>query len=163
MAKESSFDVVCQIDMQSVKNAIQQALKEIRQRFDFKGTASEINLEEHTIILLSEDEYRLNSIADILKTRLFKAGISLNALEFGRLEGAAKSMARQKITLQQGIPVEKAKEIVKIIKQTKLKVQGQIQKDQVRVAGKSKDDLQEIMALLKEKDLNIDMQFVNFR
>jgi len=163
MAKDNSFDIACQIDMQVVKNAIQQTIKEMRQRFDFKGTKSDISLEEHTLLVLSEDDYHLKSLVDMLKSRLFKNGISLKALEFGRIESAAKGMVRQKVSLQQGIPTEKAREIVKIIKQTKLKVQAQIQKDQVRVSGKKRDDLQEIMALLKDKDLKIEMQFVNFR
>jgi hypothetical protein len=163
MAKDNSFDIVCNIDMQMVKNAVQQTMKEIRQRFDFKGTKSAISLEDNNLILLSEDDYRLNSIVDILKTRLHKCEISLKALEFGKIEAAAGGMVRQKITLQQGIPTEKAKEIVKIVKQTKLKVQAQIQKDQVRISGKKRDDLQEIINLLKEKDLNIEMQFVNYR
>ncbi len=163
MAKDSSFDIVCHIDMQAVKNAVHQTLKEIRQRFDFKGTKSDITLEDNTLVLISEDDYRLNSIIDILKTRLFKCGISLKALEFGKIESAAGGMVRQRITLQQGIPTEKAKEIVKIVKKTKLKVQPQIQKDQVRISGKKLDDLQEIIRLLKEKDLKVDMQFVNMR
>ncbi len=124
MAKDNSFDIACQIDMQMVKNAIQQTLKEMRQRFDFKGTKSEINLEEHDLLILSDDDYRLKSLVDILKMRLFKSGIALKALEFGRIEPAAKGMVRQSISLQQGIPTEKAREIVKIIKQTKLKVQA---------------------------------------
>lgn len=163
MAVDNSFDIVCKIELQSVKNAIQQTIKEIHQRFDFKGTKSEISLDAQIIILISEDDYRLKSIIEILKTRLFKCGISLKALDFGRIEPAARGMVRQKITLQQGIPIEKAKEIVKIVKQTKLKVQAQIQKDQVRISGKKRDDLQAIMKLLKEKELNIEMQFVNFR
>ena len=163
MATDNSFDIVCKIDLQSVKNAIQQTLKEIRQRFDFKGTKSDISQEEHILVLLSEDDYRLRSIVDILRTRLFKCGGPLKALEFGKMEPAAGGMVRQRITLQQGIPTEKAKEIVKLIKQTKLKVQAQIQKDQVRVSGKKRDDLQAIMKLLKERDLKIEMQFVNFR
>jgi len=165
MAKDNSFDVVCHIDLQNVKNAIQQTLKELHQRFDFKGSKSDITLEEEerTLVLLSEDDYHLKSLVEILKTRLFKCGISLKALEFGKVEAAAGGMVRQRITLQQGIPSEKAKEIVKIIKQTKLKVQAQIQEDQVRISGKNKDDLQEVMKLLKDTDLKIDMQFVNFR
>ena len=163
MAKESSFDIVCETDMQTVKNALQQTLKEMRQRFDFKGTQSEIRLEGNSLLVLADDDHRLKSLLDILKTRLVKNGICLQALQFGRPEAAAKGMVRQKIELQQGIPGEKAKQIVKIIKQTKLKVQAQIQKDQVRVSGKSKDDLQRIIQLLKEKDLQIAMQFVNFR
>ncbi len=163
MAKDNSFDIVCHIDMQAVKNATQQTMKEIRQRFDFKGTESNITLEDYILILLSENDFRLKSIIAILKSRLFKCGISLKALEFGQVESAARGMVRQKITLQQGIPTEKAKEIVKLVKQTKLKVQAQIQKDQVRVGGKKRDDLQEVIKLLKEKDLKIDMQFVNLR
>ena len=163
MAKEFSFDIVCNIEMQMVKNAIQQTMKEVRQRFDFKGTKSNVTLDDNAIVLISEDDYRLNSIIDILKSRLFKSGVSLKALEFGKIEPAAQGMVRQKITLQQGIPPEKAKEIVKIVKQTKRKVQGQIQKDQVRISGKKKDDLQAIIKLLEDRDLKIDMQFVNFR
>lgn len=163
MAKENSFDIVCHIDMQAVRNAVHQALKEIRQRFDFKGSKSDITMEDDALVLISEDDYRLNSVVDILKTRLFKCGISLKALEFGKIESAAGGMVRQRIALQQGIPAESAKEIVKIVKQTKLKVQPQIQKDQVRISGKKIDDLQEIIGLLKEKDLKIDMQFVNMR
>ncbi len=163
MAIDSSFDIVCKIELQSVKNAIQQTMKEILQRFDFKGTKSEISLDVHTIIILSEDDCRLKSIIEILKTRLIKCGISLKALDFGRIESAAQGMVRQKINLQQGIPIENARKIVKIIKQTKLRVQAQIQKDQVRVSGKKKDDLQAIMTLLKEKKPDIEMQFVNFR
>jgi uncharacterized protein YajQ (UPF0234 family) len=163
MASDNSFDIVCKIDMQIVKNAIMQTMKEIGQRYDFKGTKSDISMDEHTLIILSDDDYRLNSVIDILKTRLVKAKISLKALDFSKIEAAAGGMVRQRITLQQGIPGEKAKEIVKLIKQTKLKVQAQIQSDQVRVSGKKRDDLQEIMTLLKEKDLKIDMQFVNYR
>ncbi len=163
MAVNNSFDIVCKIDLQFVKNAIQQTMKEIHQRFDFKGTKSDISLEDEAIILISEDDYRLKSVIDILKTRLFKSGISLKALDFGKIESAAGGMVRQKIDLQQGIPTEKAKEIVKIVKKTKLKVQAQIQKDQVRISGKKRDDLQLIIKLLKEKELGIEMQFVNFR
>ena len=163
MAKDNSFDITCNIDLQAVKNAVQQTMKEIRQRYDFKGTKSDITQQEHELILISESDFRLKSIADILKSRLFKCKVSLKALDFGQVESASGGMVRQKITIQQGIPTEKAKEIVKIIKQAKLKVQAQIQKDQVRVTGKKRDDLQEIMGLLKEKDLKIDMQFVNFR
>ncbi|MBI5787726.1 MAG: YajQ family cyclic di-GMP-binding protein [Candidatus Schekmanbacteria bacterium] len=163
MGKENSFDVVCEIDMQAVKNALMQTTKEIQQRYDFKGTESTVTLEEREITVVTEDEYRLNSILDILKTRLFKSGISLKALGLGKLEQAAKGMVRQKVSLQQGIPSEKAKEIIKIIKQSKYKVIAQIQNDQVRVTGKKIDELQALIKLLKETDLKIDMQFVNFR
>ncbi len=163
MATDNSFDIVCKIDLQVVKNAIQQTMKEIRQRYDFKGTKSDITLDDHTLILLSEDDYHLKSVLDILKTRLVKAKISLKALDFSKIEAAGGGMVRQRVTLQQGIPTEQAKEIVKLIKQTKLKVQAHIQSDQVRVSGKKLDDLQEIMKLLQEKDLKIDMQFINYR
>ena len=163
MAKDSSFDIVCNIDLQAVRNAVQQAMKEIRQRYDFKGTQSDITLEDHALIIVTESDFRLKSIVDILKSRLFKCKVSLKALDFGGVESASGGMVREKISIQQGIPTEKAKEIVKIIKQSKLKIQAHIQKDQVRVSGKKRDDLQEVMGLLKEKDLRVDMQFVNYR
>ena len=163
MDKDFSFDIVCNIDLQSVKNAIQQTLKEVRQRFDFKGTTSDITLEDESLVLLSENDLRLRNIIEILKTRLFKCGVPIKALGFGQIEPAAKGMVRLRIAIQKGIPTEKSREIVKLVKQTKLKVQVQIQDDQVRVSGKKKDDLQEVINLLKDNDLNIEMQFANFR
>jgi len=138
---------------------------EIRQRFDFKGSKSDIKLEEKDkkIVLISDDEYKIKSVIDILQTKLVKRGVSLKALKYDKVEPATGGTVRQVITLQQGIPVEKAKEIVKIIKDTKLKVQAQIQNDQVRVAGKSRDDLQSVISLLRGKDLGIDLQFINYR
>ena len=165
MSKESSFDIVSIVEIPEVINAINQAMMEIKQRFDFKGSKSDIKLEEKDkkIVLLSDDEYKLKSVIDILQTKLVKRGVSLKALKYDKVEPATGGTVRQVITLQQGIPVEKAKEIVKIIKDTKLKVQAQIQGEQVRVAGKSRDDLQGVIALLRGKDMGIDLQFVNYR
>src|SRR3989338_4891002 len=165
MAAESSFDIVSKIDLQEVKNAVDQALKELGQRFDFKGSKSEILLDEKNkeISVGSDDEYKLKSVLDILQSKLVKRGISLKALTYGKIEPALSGTVRQKISLQQGIPSEKAKEIVKVIKDLKFKVQSQIQGDQVRVTGKNKDDLQAVIKHLREKDFGIDMQFTNYR
>ena len=165
MSKESSFDIVSIVEIPEVINAINQAMMEIKQRFDFKGSKSDIKLEEKDkkIVLLSDDEHKLKSVIDILQTKLVKRGVSLKALIYGKVEPATGGAVRQVITLQQGIPVEKAKEIVKIIKDTKLKVQAQIQGEQVRVSGKNRDDLQSVISLLRGKDMGIDLQFVNYR
>jgi uncharacterized protein YajQ (UPF0234 family) len=165
MADEHTFDIACELDMQEVLNAVTQAEKEIGQRFDFKGSKSSIELDKGKalITLVSDDEFKLKSVIDILQSKLVKRGISLKALTYGKIEQAAGSTVRQVITLQQGIPQDKAKEIVKIIKDTKLKVNAEIQKDQVRVRGKKIDDLQTLMALIKEKDLGIHLQFTNYR
>lgn len=165
MAGQNSFDIVSKIDLQEVRNAVDQAMKEIKQRFDFKGSKSDITLDdkEKAMILLSDDENKLKSVIDILQTKIIKRGISLKALTYEKLEQALGGTVRQKIKLQDGIPQENAKEIVRIIKDAKLKVQAQIQGDQLRITGKSRDDLQAVIALLKEKDLGVDMQFVNYR
>lgn len=165
MAGQNSFDIVSKIDLQEVRNAVDQAMKEIKQRFDFKGSKSDIMLDdkEKAMILLSDDENKLKSVIDILQTKIIKRGISLKALTYEKLEQALGGTVRQKIKLQDGIPQENAKEIVRIIKDAKLKVQAQIQGDQLRITGKSRDDLQAVIALLKEKDLGVDMQFVNYR
>ena len=165
MADEHSFDIVSKVDLQEVLNAVQQAMKEIEQRFDFKGSKSsiELNKDKHEITVISDDDLKLKSVLDILQTKLVKRGISLKALNYGKTEQAAGGTVKQIITLQQGIPVEKAKEIVKIIKDTKIKVQSEIQKDQVRVRGKKIDDLQVMMKLLKEKNLDIHIEFINYR
>lgn len=165
MAAENSFDIVSKIDLQEVKNAVEQALKEVSQRFDFKGSKSEIKLEEsaNEILISSDDEYKLKSLDDVLQSKLIKRGISPKALTYGKVEHGLGGTAKQKINLQQGIPSDKAKEIVKAIKETKLKVQSQIQGDQVRVTGKNIDDLQTVMKLLRNKDFGIDMQFMNYR
>jgi len=163
VGSQNSFDIVSKIELQEVKNAIDQAMKEIKQRFDFKGSKSQISLEQKEMVVISDDEYKLKSVIDILQSKLVKRGIPLKALTYQKVEEALGGTVRQKITLQEGIPQEKAKEIVKEIKQSKFKVQSQILGDQLRVSGKSKDDLQEIMKHLKGKDFGIDMQFTNYR
>jgi cyclic-di-GMP-binding protein len=163
MAQEFSFDVVSKTDMQEVANAVQQAQKELATRFDFKGSKSSIELGTEEITLLSDDEGKLRSVKDILETKLVKRKVSLKALEYGKLEPAAGATVRQKATIVQGIEMEKAKAIVRTIKDAKLKVQASIQADQVRVAGRSKDDLQKAMALLRESDFGIPLQFTNYR
>jgi len=160
---ESSFDVVSSVDLQEVKNAIAQAMKEIVTRFDLKGTNSNIELTGEEIVLTSSDEFKIKAIRDVLEGRLVKRSVPLKALTYGTVDKALGGTARQKVSMQKGIPSEKAREIVKVIKGTKLKVQAAIQGDQVRVSGKSKDDLQSVMQLLRQTDLGIDMQFTNRR
>ena len=160
---ESSFDVVSSVDMQEMKNAIGQAMKEITTRFDLKGTGSNIELQAEQVVLTSNDEFKLKAVRDVLEGRLVKRGVPLKALTFGPMEKALGGTTRQAITMQKGIPSEKAREIVKIIKGSKLKVQAAIQGDQVRISGKNKDDLQSVMRMLKDTDLGIDMQFTNYR
>lgn len=165
MADEHSFDIVSKVDLQEVLNAVQQAMKEISQRFDFKGSKSSLDLhkDKHEITVISDDEQKLKIVLDILQTKLVKRGVSLKALQYGKIDQASGGTVRQIITLQQGIPVEKAKEIVKLVKETKMKVQAEIQKDQVRVKAKKIDDLQAAMKLLREKDLGIHIDFSNYR
>jgi len=160
---ESSFDVVSSVDLQEVKNAIGQAMKEITTRFDLKGTASNIELQGGEILITTGDDSKIKAVRDVLEGRLVKRSVPLKALTFGPVEKALGGTARQKVELQKGIPSEKAREIVKLIKGTKLKVQASIQGEQVRVAGKNRDDLQAVIRLLKETDLGIDMQFTNYR
>ena len=163
MAADNSFDIVCKVDMQEVTNALDQTRREVDTRYDLKGSRNEIKLEKTDIIITSADEMKLKAVVDILQSRLHKRGVPLKALTYGTVEPAAGSTFRQKIGLQQGIPIDKAKEIVRLIKDTKLKVQASIQEDQVRVSGKSKDDLQKVMALCRENDLGIALQFTNYR
>ncbi|WP_298434327.1 YajQ family cyclic di-GMP-binding protein [Geobacter sp.] len=158
-----SFDIVSKVEMQEVDNAVNQTVKEIGQRYDFKGSKCEVTLEKDSIRLLADDDFRLKAVVDILQSKFIKRGISPKALQYGKAEPASGGMVRQIVTIQQGISKEKGKEIVAVIKDSKLKVQGQIQEDQVRVTGKSRDDLQEAIRLLKGKDLGIELQFVNFR
>ena len=158
-----SFDIVSKVDMQEVDNAVNQTVKEIIQRYDFKGSKSQVTLENETVKVLADDDFRLKAIIDILQSKCIKRGISLKALQYGKIEQAAGNTVRQVVTLQQGIPVEKSKEIVKIIKDTKMKVQAEIQKDQVRVKAKKIDDLQALISLLRGKDLGIHIDFINFR
>jgi uncharacterized protein YajQ (UPF0234 family) len=164
MAAENSFDIVSKVDLQEVSNAIQNALKEIHTRFDLKDSKSDIQLEgKEALVLSSADEYKLKAVTDILQSKLVKRGVPIKALNYGVVEPAAGSSVRQKITMQQGIPIEKAREIVKVIKDSKKKVQASIQGDTVRVSGKDRDALQEIIALLRGRDFGIDMQFTNYR
>jgi len=163
MAAENSFDVACKIDMQEVTNALDQARREIETRYDLKGTKNEVTLDKTDIILLSPDDMKLKAVVDILQSRLHKRGVPLKALTYGEVEQAAGGVLRQKIALQQGIPIERAKEIVRLIKDSKIRVQASIQEDQVRVAGKNRDDLQKIIAMLRDKDLGIALQFTNYR
>ena len=158
-----SFDIVSKVDLQEVDNAINQTTKEIAQRYDFKGSKSEVTLEKESIKILADDDFRLKAVVEILQSKFVKRNISPKALQYGKAEEASGSMVRQIITLQVGISKEKAKEIGAVIKESKLKVQSQIQDDQIRVTGKNIDDLQEVIRILKGKDLDIDMQFVNFR
>jgi len=163
MAQEFSFDVVSKSDMQEVANAVVQAQKELAQRFDFKGSKSSIELTAEELILVSDDEGKLVSVKDILETKLVKRKVSLKALDYGKIEQAAGGTVRQKAKIVQGIEIEKAKAIVKTIKDAKVKVQASIQSDQVRVVGRSKDDLQKAMTLVRETDYGIPLQFTNYR
>ena len=164
MAAENSFDIVSKVDLQEVSNAIQNALKEIHTRFDLKDSKSDIQLEgKEALVLSSSDEYKLKAVTDILQSKLVKRGVPIKALNYGVVEPAAGSSVRQKITMQQGIPIEKAREIVKVVKDSKKKVQASIQGDTVRVSGKDRDALQEVIALLRAHDFGIDMQFTHYR
>ena len=160
---DSSFDIVSSVNLQEVKNAIAQATKEIHTRFDLKGSGSSLELQGEEIALASADEFKLKAVRDVLEERLVKRGVPLKALSYGNVEQALGATVRQRITLQKGIPTDKAREIVKLIKGSKLKVQAAIQGDQLRVSGKNKDDLQGVIRLLKGTDLGIDMQFTNYR
>lgn len=161
---ENTFDIVSKVDLQEVSNSIQNALKEVHTRFDLKNTKSDIQLEgKEAIVLSSADEYKLKAVNDILQSKLVKRGVPLKALTYGSVEPAAGSTVRQRVTMQQGIPIEKAREIVKVIKDSKKKVQASIQGDTVRVSGKDRDTLQDIIALLRQRDFGIDMQFTNYR
>lgn len=165
MAKQNSFDIVSQVDMAEVKNAVNQSTKELVQRFDLKGSNSsiELNEKEGKLVLASADEFKLEAVNGILQQKLVRRGVSLKALDYGTVDPAAQGSVRQTVTLQQGIPIEQAREIVKVIKKAKLKVQASINDDMVRVSGKDRDALQEVIAIVKEQDFPIDMQFTNYR
>jgi len=163
MAAENSFDVACKIDMQEVTNAIDQARRDIATRYDLKGAKNEIEIEKMDITISSTDDMKVKAVLDILQSKLHRRGIDLKALTINDPEQAGGGLIRQKITLQDGVPMEKAKEIVRLIKDSKIKVQASIQEKQVRVAGKNRDDLQAVIALLKGKDLGIALQFTNYR
>lgn len=163
MAKESSFDIVSKVDLSEVTNAINMAMKEIQNRYDFKGSKSSITLEGDELVLISDDEFKMNQLKDVLLGRLIKRQVPVKNLQYGKLENAAGGTVRQRAKLIQGIDRDNAKKINTIIKNSKLKVKSQVQDDQIRVSGKSKDDLQKVIALIREADLPIDVQFVNFR
>jgi cyclic-di-GMP-binding protein len=163
MAAENSFDIVCKIDMQEVTNALDQARREVDTRYDLKGSKNEIKQEKTEIMLVAADDMKLKAVTDILQSKLHKRGIPLKGITYGDVETAAGDTLRQKLTLQQGIPIEKAKEIVRLIKDSKVRVQASINEDKVRVTGKNRDDLQKIIALLREKDFGIALQFDNYR
>ncbi len=163
MAKESSFDIVSKVDLSEVTNAINMAMKEIQNRYDFKGSKSSITLEGDELVLISDDDFKMNQLKDVLLGRLIKRQVPVKNLQYGKLENAAGGTVRQRAKLVQGIDRDNAKKINTIIKNSKLKVKSQVQDDQIRVSGKSKDDLQKVIALIREADLPIDVQFVNFR
>lgn len=165
MAEQNSFDIVSKIDLAEVSNAINQTMKEVKQRFDFKNSKSDITLEEkeQAVILYSEDDFKVRSLNDILQQKLIKRGVPLKGLTYGKVEPAAGNTVRQRIDLQQGIPIEKAKEIVKFIKDTKLKVQASINADVVRVTGKDRDILQQVIKVLRDQGFDIHMEFTNYR
>lgn len=163
MPKDASFDVVSKLDMQEVDNAVNQANKEIETRFDFKNSKSKIEFNGEELTLFSDDEYKLAALLDVLQTKCVKREVSLKALKPGSVEPAAGGTVRQSISLQQGIDQDTSKSITKLVKDSKLKVQASIQSDQVRISGKNRDDLQSVITLLREADLPVPLQFVNYR
>lgn len=163
MARQNSFDIVSKTDMAEVNNAVGQTLKEVRQRYDFKGSVSDVHLEENDLVLRSDDDYRLQALVAILEQKLIRRKVSLRALSYKKIEKAAGGTVRQRVAIQQGIPSEKARQISKFIRNLKLKVQASIQGDSVRVSHKNRDLLQEVIHLLKEEDFGIDMKFTNYR
>ena len=163
MAKDNSFDIVSEVDMSEVTNAVTLATKEIKTRYDFKGSKSNLTVENEEIVLVSDDEYKLEQLKDVLISKLIKRNVSIKTLDYGKIEGASGGTVRQRAKLIQGIDKEQAKTINTIIKNSGVKVKSQIQDDQVRVTGKNRDDLQAIMAAIREAELTIDVQFINFR
>ena len=163
MAQQNSFDIVSKVDRAEISNAINQTSKEVSQRFDFKGSHATVTLEETELVLAAEDETRLRNMNDILQQKLVRRGVPLKAFSYGKIEPAAGGTVRQRAQIQEGIPQDKAKEVVKFIKDTKVKVQAAIQGDVVRVSGRDRDTLQDIIARLKDKDFGIHMQFTNYR
>jgi hypothetical protein len=164
MANECTFDIVSKVDFDEVKNAVTQAMKEIDQRFDFKSSISKIELkDEGTLSLTSDNEVRLKAVIDVLQNKLLKRGVSIRAMEFGKIEAATKGSVRQEVKIIQGIAIEKAKGLIKVVKDSKIKVQISIQGDQLRVSGKNKNDLQDVISLVKSDDQGLDLQFINFR
>ncbi|MFM9277248.1 YajQ family cyclic di-GMP-binding protein [Paenibacillus jiagnxiensis] len=163
MASENSFDIVSKMDMQELVNAVDQAEREIETRFDFKDSKSSLKLEKDALTITSDDEYKLNAVIDILKSKMIKRGLAIKNIEYGKLEPASMGTVRQKLSFKQGIDQENAKKINILIRDSKLKVKSQIQGDQIRVTGKSKNDLQDVIQMLRKADLSIDLQFTNFK
>jgi cyclic-di-GMP-binding protein len=163
MAAENSFDIACKIDMQEVANAINQAQREIETRYDLKGSKNTIEQDKMVLTVQSPDDMKLKAVVDILQSKLHRRGIDLRALTIGDPQPASGGTLRQAITLQDGIPIEKAREIVRLVKDSKVRVQAAIQDNQVRISGKNRDDLQKIIALVKERDFGIALQFTNYR
>lgn len=163
MSSESSFDIVSKMDMQELSNAINQAEREIETRFDFKDSKSSLKLDKDALVIASEDEYKLNAVIDILQSKMVKRGLSLKNVEYGKIEPASLGTVRQRLSLKQGIDQENSKKINILIRDSKLKVKSQIQGDQIRVTGKSKNDLQAVMQLLRKADLPLDLQFTNLK
>lgn len=162
-AKDSSFDIVSQVDFSEVTNAVTATMKEIKTRYDFKGSKSDVTLDKEDLVLVSDDEYKLDQLKDVLFSKLIKRGVPIKNLDYGKLEGASGGTVRQRAKLVQGIDKDNAKKINTIIKNSGLKVKSQIQDDQIRVTAKSRDDLQKIIAAVKEADLTVDVQFTNYR
>ena len=158
-----SFDVVSEVDLQELDNAINQTKKEIQQRYDFKGSKTEITQEKEFIKIISDDDYKMNAVLDVLKSKAFKRGIDIKALDAGKITPAGGSLVRCEVKIVQGIDQENGKKITKLIKESKMKVQAQIQDNQVRITGKKRDDLQEAIALIKSQDIGVALQFKNFR
>lgn len=163
MSKENSFDIVSEVKMQEVKNAVDQAARELRTRFDFKGSRSEISFDGQQITIIGDDQFKLKNVIDILESKMVRRGINLKALRYRKVEPAARDTLRQKVDLIQGVDKEKAKIITKLLKDSKLKVQACIQGDQVRISGKNRDDLQKIIKIIKDYEFDIPLQFVNYR
>jgi len=163
MSSENSFDIVSKLDMQELNNAIQQAMREIETRFDFKGSKSSITIEKEELVIVSDDDFKLQNVIDILHAKMAKRGLALKNLEYGKIQPAASGTVRQNVKLKVGIDQDNAKKINVLIRDSKLKVKSQIQGDQIRVTGKSKDDLQSVMKLLRDANLPLDLQFANFR
>lgn len=163
MSKENSFDIVSKVDLQEIDNTINQVVKEIRSRFDFKGSKCSVEFSDGSIIMHADNDFKLKSVVDILEAKAVKRGINLKSFRYGKIEKAAGDTVRQKAEVVQGVDKELGKEIVKLVKEAKLKVQASIQEDQVRVTGKNRDDLQQVIQLIKDRDWEIPLQFVNMR
>lgn len=163
MSKDSSFDIVSKVEFSEVTNAITATMKEIKTRYDFKGSKSDVTLDKEELVLVSDDEYKMDQLKDVLLSKMIKRGIPIKNLDYGKVEKASGGTVRQRAKLVQGIDKENAKKINTIIKNSGVKVKSQVQDDQVRVSGKSRDDLQKIISLVREADLTVDVQFINYR